>query len=122
MKSTILLSLLIHWQHSSLHLASSTFVSQTSSLTSFTKVAKGGTTTTNNIPIMNNSHLQRTRGSNHNNIVLQSQTQDDDVPIISKAPSFNGKTVFPMKVFMNGLKGHKVAAVFAVLNNDHKRG
>ena len=41
--------------------------------------------------------------------------------VLSKAPSFNGKTVFPMKVFMNGLKGHEVAAVFAVMNKKYNR-
>ena len=41
---------------------------------------------------------------------------------LSKAPSFNGKTVFPLKVFMNGLKGHQVAAVYAILNKNYKRG
>lgn len=51
----------------------------------------------------------------------QEDGENDDT-VVSKAPSFNGKTVFPMKVFMNGLKGHKVAAVFAILNNQHKRG
>ena len=46
---------------------------------------------------------------------------DDDVKL-DKAPSFNGQTIFPVKVFMKGLKGHKVAAVFAILNHRYKRG
>ncbi len=48
-------------------------------------------------------------------------TTENEVPL-SKAPSFNGKTVFPVKVFMNGLKGHQVAAVYAILNKNYKRG
>jgi hypothetical protein len=54
---------------------------------------------------------------------MRSSSSDtaDEVPL-SKAPSFNGKMIFPMKVFLNGLKGHKVAAVFAVYNNQYKRG
>lgn len=114
MKTTALLPLLIHWQHLSLHLAASSFVSQTS-LTPFAKV--GSKRQPSFIPRCDNDSNHRMKGSH---IILESQTQDD-IPI-SKAPSFNGKTVFPMKVFMNGLKGHKVAAVFAVLNKDHKRG
>ena len=56
----------------------------------------------------------------------QRQRSDSNDPtnaesVLSKAPSFNGKTVFPMKVFMNGLKGHEVAAVFAVMNKKYNR-
>jgi Fe-S cluster biogenesis protein NfuA len=32
----------------------------------------------------------------------------------AKAPTFNGQLILPIKVIMNGLKGHKVAAVYAV--------
>jgi len=38
------------------------------------------------------------------------------------APVLNGKRVLPYKVLMAGLKGHKVAGVFALLNNEYKRG
>eukprot|EP00568_Trieres_chinensis_P012269 CAMPEP_0183304692 /NCGR_PEP_ID=MMETSP0160_2-20130417/9697_1 /TAXON_ID=2839 ORGANISM="Odontella Sinensis, Strain Grunow 1884" /NCGR_SAMPLE_ID=MMETSP0160_2 /ASSEMBLY_ACC=CAM_ASM_000250 /LENGTH=413 /DNA_ID=CAMNT_0025467789 /DNA_START=36 /DNA_END=1277 /DNA_ORIENTATION=- len=40
----------------------------------------------------------------------------------TKAPVFNGKMVFPMKALDAGLKGHKVAAVYAVMNSGYKRG
>eukprot|EP00978_Attheya_sp_CCMP212_P020304 scaffold57932_cov43-Attheya_sp.AAC.1 len=41
---------------------------------------------------------------------------------LSKAPGFNGKVVFPLKALEAGLKGHEVAAVYAVLNKSYKRG
>jgi len=41
---------------------------------------------------------------------------------ISKAPTLNGKVVLPTKAMTAGLKGHKVAAVYAVLNSNYKRG
>mmetsp|Transcript_45596 Transcript_45596/g.67216 ORF Transcript_45596/g.67216 Transcript_45596/m.67216 type:complete len:465 (-) Transcript_45596:104-1498(-) len=43
-------------------------------------------------------------------------------PAIAKAPTFNGKMVFPLKALKAGLTGHKVAAVYAVLSNEYKRG
>ena len=39
-----------------------------------------------------------------------------------RAPTFNGKVIFPMKALEVGLKGHKVAAVYAVMNSEYKRG
>lgn len=50
------------------------------------------------------------------------ETEEAQEMPLSKAPSFNGKSVFPVKVFMNGLKGHQVAAVFAIMNKNYKRG
>ena len=51
-------------------------------------------------------------------------SRNDDVQ--TKAPSstpiLNGKRVLPFKVMTAGLKGHKVAAVYAVLNSSYKRG
>lgn len=41
---------------------------------------------------------------------------------ITKAPTLNGKAVLPIKAMVAGLKGHKVAAVYAVLNSGYKRG
>ena len=40
----------------------------------------------------------------------------------SSAPILNGKRVLPFKVLTGGLKGHKVAAVYAVINSSYKRG
>lgn len=44
--------------------------------------------------------------------------------VTTKSPSFNGKVVYPVKAFLAGLKGHEapVAAVFAILNSEYKRG
>jgi hypothetical protein len=40
-----------------------------------------------------------------------------------KAPSFNGKVIYPVKAFLAGLsKQAPVAAVYAVLNSEYKRG
>mmetsp|Transcript_2120 Transcript_2120/g.3253 ORF Transcript_2120/g.3253 Transcript_2120/m.3253 type:complete len:479 (+) Transcript_2120:111-1547(+) len=42
---------------------------------------------------------------------------------ILKAPTLNGKMVLPLKVIMSGLNGSDdVAAVYAVVNSQHKRG
>eukprot|EP00804_Cyclotella_cryptica_P027891 CCRYP_003805-RA/>CCRYP_003805-RA protein AED:0.05 eAED:0.05 QI:384/1/1/1/1/1/3/364/426 len=41
---------------------------------------------------------------------------------VSKAPTLNGKIILPVKAMSVGLKGHKVAAVYAVLNSGYKRG
>jgi Fe-S cluster biogenesis protein NfuA len=38
------------------------------------------------------------------------------------APTLNGKRVLPFKVLAGGLKGSKIAAVYAVLNSTFKRG
>jgi len=40
----------------------------------------------------------------------------------SVAPVLNGKMVLPFKVMSSGLKDHKIAAVYAVLNSNYKRG
>eukprot|EP00526_Cylindrotheca_closterium_P009746 CAMPEP_0113629608 /NCGR_PEP_ID=MMETSP0017_2-20120614/15372_1 /TAXON_ID=2856 /ORGANISM="Cylindrotheca closterium" /LENGTH=430 /DNA_ID=CAMNT_0000540017 /DNA_START=21 /DNA_END=1313 /DNA_ORIENTATION=+ /assembly_acc=CAM_ASM_000147 len=48
-------------------------------------------------------------------------TQEGDAPGL-KAPVLNGKRVLPFKVLMAGLKGAKVAATYAILNKDYKRG
>jgi Fe-S cluster biogenesis protein NfuA len=37
-------------------------------------------------------------------------------------PVLNGKRVLPYKIMAAGLKGHKVAGVYAILNKDYKRG
>ena len=41
---------------------------------------------------------------------------------ISKAPDLNGKMILPIKIAAAGLKGHKVAAVYAILDSNYKRG
>ena len=52
------------------------------------------------------------------------QDSDDDVQTkeTSATPILNGKRVLPFKVVAAGLKGHKVAGVYAVLNSSYKRG
>ena len=53
-----------------------------------------------------------------------SSSRNDDVQTKepSSTPILNGKRVLPFKVMTGGLKGHKVAAVYAVLNSSYKRG
>lgn len=46
----------------------------------------------------------------------------DDSTVTAPAPVLNGKRVLPYKIMMAGLKGHQVAAVFAVLNASFQRG
>ena len=45
-----------------------------------------------------------------------------DATEISTAPQLNGKIVLPIKAMTAGLKGHKVAAVYAILDSNYKRG
>ena len=47
-----------------------------------------------------------------------------EIPAVpaTPAPVLNGKRVLPYKVLMAGLKGHEVAAVYAIMNKDYKRG
>lgn len=42
--------------------------------------------------------------------------------VSAPAPVLDGKRVLPYRVIKTGLKGHKVAAVYALLNSDYKRG
>ena len=65
----------------------------------------------------------------HYHQVLQSTTNNEETSAdasasneISKAPTLNGKAVLPLKAMKVGLKGHKVAAVYALLNKNYKRG
>ena len=37
---------------------------------------------------------------------------------ISKAPDLNGKMILPINIAAAGLKGHKVAAVYAILDSN----
>lgn len=39
-----------------------------------------------------------------------------------KAPTFDGKMVFPTRALTAGLAGHTVAAVYAIMNKKYKRG
>ena len=56
-------------------------------------------------------------------VVRQSTTNNEETANeISKAPTLNGKVVLPLKAMKVGLKGHKVAAVYALLNKNYKRG
>jgi hypothetical protein len=41
---------------------------------------------------------------------------------MTKAPTLNGKMILPFKVMASGLKNHQIAAVYAVLNSQYKRG
>lgn len=52
---------------------------------------------------------------------LERTSSADGETATSPAPVLNGKMVLPMKVMTSGLKDHKVAAVYAVLNSNYKR-
>ena len=58
-----------------------------------------------------NTHSLSTKTIIRKNHVLHQSTNSEE---FAKAPTFNGQLVLPIKVLMNGLKGHKVAAVYAV--------
>ena len=46
----------------------------------------------------------------------------DVSPNLEKAPTFDGKIVFPTKAVTSGLNGHTVPAVYSVMNENYKRG
>jgi hypothetical protein len=55
--------------------------------------------------------------------VLYASTEEEKTATSpNAAPVLNGKRVLPFKVLMAGLKGHRVASVYALLNKDYKRG
>lgn len=41
---------------------------------------------------------------------------------VTKAPTLNGKMILPFKVMASALKNHQIAAVYAVINSQYKRG
>lgn len=45
-----------------------------------------------------------------------------ETEVSTPAPVLDGNRVLPFKIMNGGLKGHKVAAVYALLNSDYKRG
>ena len=47
---------------------------------------------------------------------------ESSADVSAPAPVLDGKRVLPLKIMKAGLKGHKVAAVYALLNSDYKRG
>mmetsp|Transcript_1417 Transcript_1417/g.1911 ORF Transcript_1417/g.1911 Transcript_1417/m.1911 type:complete len:430 (+) Transcript_1417:16-1305(+) len=51
-----------------------------------------------------------------------SSSTGSDNDALSKAPTFNGNVVFPVKAVMPGLAGHKVAAAYAIYGKNYKRG
>jgi hypothetical protein len=58
-------------------------------------------------------------------LILQSATDSSSSSaseVSTPAPTLDGKRVLPYKIMKAGLKGHKVAAVYALLNTDYKRG
>lgn len=79
------------------------------------------------ITLQNNIHATTIK---HHNMVSTSEDESsttatsstNNESIISKAPTLNGKMVLPIKITAAGLKGHKVAAVYAILDSNYKRG
>ena len=53
---------------------------------------------------------------------LSISTDDTTNESVAKAPDLNGKLVLPIKIANSGLKGHTVAAVYAILDSSYKRG
>jgi NFU1 iron-sulfur cluster scaffold homolog, mitochondrial len=53
---------------------------------------------------------------------LAASTEDASATAAAPAPVLNGKRVLPYKIMMAGLKGHKISAVYAVLNASFQRG
>ena len=64
-----------------------------------------------------NSALYASSSSSGSNSAKAAQSQPAAPP-----PILNGKTVLPIKVLQKGLEGHVVAAVYALLSSDFKKG
>jgi Fe-S cluster biogenesis protein NfuA len=69
--------------------------------------------------------LQLSASSSMNDNNSNNTTNDDSnnkvsTNIIDKAPSLNGKIILPLKAILVGLGQHKVAAVYAILQNYNK--
>ena len=70
--------------------------------------------------------LSASSSTNDNNGNNNNATTDDDgnnkasTNIIDKAPGLNGKIILPLKAILVGLGRHKVAAVYAILQNYNK--
>ncbi|KAK1740945.1 hypothetical protein QTG54_008197 [Skeletonema marinoi] len=82
------------------------------------------TTAVRSLPSTSQPHKPITAAAPISNTCLKSTTNDETESSteISKAPTLNGKMVLPLKAMLVGLKGHKVAAVYALLNKNYKRG
>ena len=103
-------------------------------------IASGFTTTTRPRPSTNTKTLQQiTPPQQHTSFstthlsISTDDTTNESSPTttppssspqaaVSKAPDLNGKIVLPIKIANSGLKGHTVAAVYAILDSSYKRG
>jgi hypothetical protein len=76
-----------------------------------------------NTPIYTTKKSPSSLSKKQHQVVLHSTTNNEETANeISKAPTLNGKAALPLKAMKVGLKGHKVAAVYALLNKNYKRG
>jgi hypothetical protein len=57
-----------------------------------------------------------------NSLFVMASDNDGQGRGMTKAPTLNGKMILPFKVMASGLKNHQIAAVYAVLNSQYKRG
>ena len=75
-------------------------------------------TKTCNVEESSRIHKRQKRKNLNQLFSATSSNTENSVP----APTFDGKLIFPMRALTVGLKGHTVAAVYAVLNKNHRRG
>ena len=66
------------------------------------------------------THRSSTTGSGADDV--DGDSSSTSTAEIAKAPTLNGKVVLPVKALTAGLRGHKVAAVYAILDSNYKRG
>jgi hypothetical protein len=65
---------------------------------------------------------QRRQEQQQQRIVLYADSTEAAATSPNAAPVLNGKRVLPYKIIKAGLKGHKVAGAYALLNSEYKRG
>ena len=68
------------------------------------------------------STSQSSNDDNNNNDSEETTTTTTTKPSTPPPPILNGKMVLPYQILINGLEGHTISAVYAVLSSNYKRG
>jgi hypothetical protein len=70
----------------------------------------------------NGNRLQQRQQQQPQTIRFATEEKQQAEAASSPTPVLNGKRILPYKILMAGLKGHKVAGAYALLNKEYKRG
>ena len=81
----------------------------------------GGSCPRTILPSGNKNIVSVNQGRRRRPVLTNLWAEAESAPA-APAPVLDGNRVLPLKIMKAGLKGHKVAAVYALLNSDYKRG